>query len=172
MSILTKSLCLSDRPGCIALFHNEIYRSGGQWPKPRVGKRCPQDKAAYTVHSDEQLLDPELHGQETGHTATKMTATVIYNLMPLPPHFLLDSGPSGARWDVGYERSGIPGSSFIPGSIVSRTPIYPALSLLFQPQLREKENLPFYGTPAQVYFFLLLPNPEGYLYFLPYRATW
>jgi hypothetical protein len=23
-----------------------------------------------------------------------------------------------------------------------------------------------------VYFFLLLPNPEGYLYFLPYRATW
>lgn len=170
MSILTKSLCLGDRPDCIALFYNEIYRSGGQWPKPRVGKR-------YVPRTKQHILFAEmrsyliLHWLETGHTTIKMTATVIYNLKSLPPDFLRDTGPSGARWDVGLNGSGfLVAPSSQDSSSAERPLIQPCLCC--SSQLQEKENLPLHGPLAQVCFFLLLPNPEGYLYFLPYRVAW
>ena len=55
---------------------------------------------------------------------------------------------------------------------LAELPLATALSLRLQPQLQEEENLPFYGPPVQMYYFFLLPNPEGCLYFLPYRVAW
>lgn len=114
---------------------------------------CPQDKAAYTLRRDEKL-SLILHGQKTGHTTIKMTATVIYNLMSLQPDFLPDPGPSGARWDVGYGRFRIPSSSFIPGAIVSRTPIsYSPVSAAPATVTAERESTTLWASCSGVLFF-------------------